>query len=132
MSEPFVLCTPRRGGSRGQAPTLQQLQREPLVIFARGVSPDYYQRVMSLCGLLGLDPQVRHVVRHWLSVVALVSRGTGYSLVPSAMADSGIAGVRFSALPETAIRSEVFMVWNARTMPGVLGELIGGLRAGGG
>jgi len=127
MSEPFVLCTPARQGSRAR-PALPQLVREPLVIFARGVSPDYYERVMSLCNQLGLDPPVRHEVRHWLSVVALVSRGTGYALVPKSMTDSGISGVRFSAIPDTQIRSEVFMVWNARKMPAILPELIASLK----
>lgn len=127
MSEPFVLCTPARKGSRAR-PALPQLVREPLVIFARGVSPDYYERVMSLCNQLGLDPPVRHEVRHWLSVVALVSRGTGYALVPKSMTDSGISGVRFSAIPDTQIRSEVFMVWNARKMPAILPELIATLK----
>ncbi len=64
--------------------------------------------------------------------MALVSRGTGYSLVPSAMTDSGIAGVRFSPIPDTGIRSEVFMIWNPRAMPAVLPEMIASLKAGGG
>lgn len=129
MSEPFVLCTPAPRGSRARAPSLAQLVRAPLVIFARGVSPDYYERVMSLCNLLELDPPVRHEVRHWLSVVALVSRGTGYALVPKSMTDSGISGVRFSHIPETPIRSEVFMIWNARKMPSILPELMSSLKA---
>jgi DNA-binding transcriptional LysR family regulator len=132
MSEPFVLCTPRAPASRSRAPSIGRLAREPLVIFARGVSPDYYERVMSLCAQLGLEPQVRHEVRHWLSVVALVSRGTGYSLVPGSMSDSGISGVHFSPIPDTGIRSEVFMVWNARKMPSILPEMIASLQARGG
>lgn len=130
MSEPFMLCTPHRPGSRSRVPTLQQLARQPFVIFARGVSPDYYERVMGVSDRLGLDPQVRHEVRHWLSVVALVSRGTGYALVPQALSDSGVSGVRFSPLPETQIRSEVFMAWNPRRMPAILPELIASLEAG--
>lgn len=132
MSEPFVLCTPARAGSRARPPTVQQLAREPLVIFARGVSPDYYERIMGLCSQLGLEPQVRHEVRHWLSVVALVSRGMGYSLVPQSMTDSGISGVRFSPVPDTGIRSEVSLVWNPRKAPAILPEMIASLKARGG
>lgn len=126
VSESFVLCTPS-GGARSKPPSLEKLARDPLVIFARGVSPDYYERIMRLCAQLGLDPPVRHEVRHWLSVVALVSRGTGYALVPEAMASCGISGVRFTALPETQIRSEVFLAWNARQMPAILPELLSSL-----
>lgn len=131
MSEPFVLCTPARGGRRARPPTVQQLAREPLVIFARGVSPDYYERIMGLCSQLGLEPQVRHEVRHWLSVVALVSRGMGYSLVPQSMTDCGISGVRFGPIPDTGIRSEVSLVWNPRKAPAILPELIASLNARG-
>jgi DNA-binding transcriptional LysR family regulator len=127
VSEPFVLCTPNRG-ARSKAPTLEKLARDALVIFARGVSPDYYERIISLCAQLGLAPPVRHEVRHWLSVVALVSRGTGYALVPQAMTGCGVSGVRFTALPDTPIRSEVFMAWNPRRMPAILPELIANLK----
>jgi len=125
VSEPFVLCVPASRARR--VPSPDALAHAPLVVFARGVSPDYYERVMGLCAQLGLHPQVRHEVRHWLSVVALVSRGAGYALVPQAMTECGIAGVRFGALPESSVRSEVFMVWNPRTMteglPGLVASL---------
>ncbi|GAB3653368.1 LysR family transcriptional regulator [Ramlibacter alkalitolerans] len=124
MTEPFVLCTPTRAGAARRAPRLEHFSREPLVLFSRGASPDYYERVLSLCAQLGLDPPVRHEVRHWLSVVALVSKGMGYALVPKALTESGLSGVRFTAIPETPIRSDVYMVWNERKMPPVLGELV--------
>jgi DNA-binding transcriptional LysR family regulator len=130
MSEPFVLCTPQSAAGGRRAPRLAQFAREPLVLFSRGASPDYYERVLSLCAQLGLDPTVRHEVRHWLSVVALVSKGMGYALVPKALSDSGLTGVRFSALPESPIRSDVYMVWNERKMPPVLGEMIATLGEG--
>ncbi|HET8748710.1 MAG TPA: LysR substrate-binding domain-containing protein, partial [Ramlibacter sp.] len=124
MSEPFVLCTREQGGARARAPRLQALAREPLVLFSRGASPDYYERVLSLCAQLGLDPTFRHEVRHWLSVVALVARGMGYALVPRSLEGSGISGVQFSRLPATAVSSDVYMVWNERKMPAVLPEMI--------
>lgn len=127
MSEPFVLCTPRPAGSR-RRPSVEQFSREPLVLFSRGASPDYYERVLSLCAQLGLDPPVRHEVRHWLSVVALVSKGMGYALVPKALSESGLSGVAFSAIPESPIRSEVYMIWNERKMQPVVGEMMAMLR----
>src|SRR5574337_1481544 len=67
LSEPFVLCTPRTAAVGRRAPRLAQFARAPLVLFSRGASPDYYERVLLLCAQLGLDPPVRHEVRHWLS-----------------------------------------------------------------
>ena len=124
MSEPFVCCVPAGHVAAG-SPVLDaaQLAGAPLVLFSRGASPDYYERVLALCAQLGLDPLVRHEVRHWLSVVALVGKGMGVALVPRALADSGVAGVAFVPLPASAIRSEVFMLWNERSMPAILPAL---------
>lgn len=127
-SEPFVLCRSLRPGHRRSPPTAEQLRSEPLVLFSRGASPDYYERVLRLCGLLGLDPSLRHEVRHWMSVVALVSKGMGYALVPQAMTHSGVAGVQFSPLPDSPIRSDVYMVWNERKKPAELPAIIASFR----
>lgn len=126
MSEPFVICAPAPAGkgSKAKALDLKDLARTPLVLFSRGASPDYYERVLSLCTQLGLDPPVRHEVRHWLSVVALVSKGMGYALVPQALMDSGVSGVLYSPIPESDIRSDVYMVWNERKMPAILPAMV--------
>jgi DNA-binding transcriptional LysR family regulator len=128
MSEPFVCCLPA-GHPAAKARRLDpaRLRDEPLVLFSRGASPDYYERVLALCAELGLDPMVRHEVRHWLSVVSLVGKGMGVALVPRSLANAGISGVRFRDLPETSIRSEVFAVWNERNAPVALPALVAAL-----
>jgi DNA-binding transcriptional LysR family regulator len=124
MSEPFVCCLPAaHPAARARRLDPALVLGEPLVLFSRGASPDYYERVRDLSKRLGLDPMVRHEVRHWLSVVALVSRGMGIALVPKALAGCGIGNVRFVTLPDAPVRSEVFMIWNERRMPAVLPEL---------
>ena len=45
---------------------------------SRAASPSYYETVLSLCVTAGFTPLVRHEVRHWLSVAALVSQGLGW------------------------------------------------------
>lgn len=123
MSEPFVCCLPAgHAAARSKTLKAQDLKGEPLVLFSRGASPDYYERVVSLCALLGWSPWVRHEVRHWLSVVALVRKGMGVALVPSALMDSGVADVVFKPLPESPVRSEVHVVWREREVPSILLE----------
>ena len=125
MSEPFMACVPaRHPASSATGWDAAHWRQTPLVLFSRGASPDYYERVLGLCTQLGLDPLVRHEVRHWLSVVALVAKGMGVALVPRALMDSGVAGVRFLPLPETGVLSEVHLLWNERQMPAVLPALV--------
>ncbi|MNT85656.1 DNA-binding transcriptional activator XapR [compost metagenome] len=64
-----------------------------------------------MCSAQGFYPQIRHEVRHWLSVVSLVSQGMGVAVVPAALARSGMAGAAFRPLAGTAVRSEVYCVW---------------------
>lgn len=121
VSEPFLCCLP---SSHGQATAdsvdLRKLSAEPLVMFSRSASPDYYERVLSLCEEQGFQPAVRHEVRHWLSVVSLVSKEMGIALVPQALSRAGISGVRFLPIGPSKHRSEVFLVWNDRQMPEIL------------
>jgi DNA-binding transcriptional LysR family regulator len=81
-----MLCAPTLG-VRSKVPTVEMLARDPLAILRARCCTGPLRAHMTLCTQLGLDPPVRHEVRHWLSVVALVSRRTGYALVPKAMCD---------------------------------------------
>jgi len=83
------------------------------VLFSRKASPDYYTRIVEMCGALGFYPNVRHEVRHWLSVVSLVAQGIGVSVVPAPLQRSGMAGAVFKPLLEDTPPSEVFAAWKA-------------------
>jgi DNA-binding transcriptional LysR family regulator len=128
-SEPFVCCLPtRHPAARRKAVQLHTLSEEPFVLFSRSASPDYYERILALCAEAGLQPRVKHEVRHWLSVVSLVAKGMGVALVPRALAESGIAGVRFVPIGDSQYRSEVYCVWSERHMPSVLPKLLEAIR----
>ncbi len=114
LSEPFVACLPtghKLARRRSIAPA--QLQGEPFFLFARSVSPDYHERILSICAAAGFQPEVRHEVRHWMSVASLVSQGMGVALVPEAMRYAAVRGVVFRPLDSDA-RSEAYCIWRAR------------------
>lgn len=125
VSEPFVCCVPAGHRlARRRIVELAALSGEPMVIFSRKASPDYYERILALCQEQGLQPAIRHEVRHWLSVISLVSKQMGVALVPRALHSTGIAGARFIAIPPSRYRSEVYCVWNGENMPAMLPALI--------
>src|SRR5690606_40391792 len=64
--------------------------------FSRDWSSDVCSSDLSQFHLAGLEPQIRHQVTHWLTIMALVAHGMGVSLVPKAL-----TGARF--------RQEVFL-----------------------
>lgn len=110
--EPFVCCMPEGHPLAARAEVaLTELRGEPFVLFSRKASPDYYNRIFEMCAAQGFYPQVRHEMRHWLSVVSLVSQGMGVAVVPAALARSGMAGAIFRPLADATVPSEVFCVW---------------------
>ena len=125
LTEPFVCCLPEgHPQARRRHADLAALADEPLVLFAREVSPDYYERIVALCVEAGFRPAQRHEVRHWLTVVALVAAGMGVALVPAALARAGMAGVRSLPLRNRSIGSVTRMLWDPERMTPTLRGLV--------
>ncbi len=103
VTEAFVLCLPQSHRlARRRRVDLAQLAGEEFVLFARAASPSYYETVLSLCVAAGFVPPIRHEVRHWLGVAALVAQGLGVAIVPACLARSGLQGACFIAFAHTA------------------------------
>lgn len=116
-AERFVACLPDTHAAAGRRTVrLAQLADDPFVLFARSASPDYYARIIDMCQQAGFHPKVRHEVRHWLSVVAVVAQGMGVSVVPAPLRRSGITGAVFRPLggiapSEGIFQSHVHCAW---------------------
>lgn len=117
MQEPFVACLPRQHAlADSLVLDLAQLKHERLVLFSSTVSPLYHQRIYQMCMAHGFAPEVRHEVRHWLSVLSLVSLGQGSAIVPAALQRVGMPDVVFIPLLGEQPQSELLAVW--RSQPG--------------
>jgi len=66
---------------------------------------------LSLCEHAGWMPPVVHELRHWLSVVSLVSQGLGVALVPQALQQSALAGAAFVPLLDVDVRYDTHCLW---------------------
>lgn len=132
LSEPFVACLPAGHRlARRRSVATASLREEPFVLFSRGASPDYHERILGICADAGFHPEVRHEVRHWLSVVSLVSQGMGVALVPSALRRTALRGAVFRPLEEEVARSEAFCVWRDGPENAVVEGFLRALRAAG-
>lgn len=114
--EPFVCCLPADHAlARKRRIDLATLQDQPFVLFARSVSPDYHERILAVCAAAGFHPEVRHEVRHWLSVVSLVSQGLGVALVPASLKRAQLQGAVFVPLAgeasDAAAESHAYCIW---------------------
>ena len=114
-AEPFLCCLPA-GHSLAHARALApaSLRDETFVMFAREASPDYHERVLTICSSAGFTPDIVHEVRHWPSVVTLVARGLGVALVPQAVRGAATEHeARFVPLDAQSVQSLAYCVWRA-------------------
>lgn len=113
-SQPLVACLPTSHPLAGEPHLgLQALVGQDLVVVSRTVSPDYNERILQLCEQSGWMPPVVHELRHWLSVVSLVSQGLGAALVPQALAQSALAGAVFVPWSEVDVRYDTRCLWRS-------------------
>ena len=77
---------------------LDELAEEPFVMFARNVSPGYFDSIIAVCRGAGFSPRILHEVRSVATQVAFVGCGQGIALVPAALKRVSPDGVVFKAL----------------------------------
>lgn len=112
--QPFVACLPAGHALAGlPSLSLQRLQGEPFAMVSRAVSADYHERILAICTEAGFTPEIRYELRHWLSVVSLVSQGLGVALVPQAMQQSALPGTAFVPLDSATSPYDTYCLWKS-------------------
>jgi len=91
---------------------LASLASEPLVMFARKVSPLYFDNLIATCRAHGYSPRVLHEVRSVASQIAFVSCGQGIALVPAAMKKLAPANVVMRPLSQKVSVVTTTYAWN--------------------
>jgi DNA-binding transcriptional LysR family regulator len=111
-SQAFICCLPAGHAlARKRSLSLSALQGEPFAVVSRAVSPDYHERILAICTEAGFYPEMRYELRHWLSVVSLVSQGMGVALVPAALRQSAMAGAAFVPLDAATTPYDTHCLW---------------------
>ncbi|MGH8831672.1 MAG: LysR substrate-binding domain-containing protein, partial [Polaromonas sp.] len=132
-SEPFVCCLPAEHPlARQRTLSLRLLQGEPFAVVARAVSPDYHERILSICTEAGFYPEIRYELRHWLSMVSLVSQGLGVALVPAALRQSAMAGAVFVPLEGSTPPYDTHCLWKTSRDNAALAAFVNAVRAASG
>ena len=78
----------------------------------------------------GWMPTVVHELRHWLSVLSLVSQGLGVALVPQALQQSALAGVVLVPLRQVDVRYDTRCLWRSGRDQTALGDFVQAVQQG--
>ena len=117
LREPFVVCVPPgHPVLNAERFSLDMLRDEGFICFWREASPTYFDRIVSLCVAAGFTPRIRHQVRQWTTVVAMVGQGMGVAIAPQCLMRSGMKAA-FIPLEDRPY-SELKCMWSeAREQP---------------
>jgi DNA-binding transcriptional LysR family regulator len=91
---------------------LSELARESFIMFAREVSPDYFDSITAACRANEFTPRIVHVVRSVSSQIAFVGCGQGVALVPGSMRKLAPDNVTIKPLKESVKVVTAAVAWN--------------------
>ncbi|HEY0294455.1 MAG TPA: LysR family transcriptional regulator [Bordetella sp.] len=96
QDEPMKIVLPARHPlARHRALPLSALAGEAFVIVPGSAGATLYNEIMNLCRELGFEPALAQPAPQVSSVINLVAAGLGISIVPAALAQVRVAGVRY-------------------------------------
>lgn len=118
--EPMVLALPDAAPRRWRP---EELLRQPLVIFPRGIAPSLYDAVLAFYHHHRATPAIAQEAIQMQTIVNLVSAGLGIALVPRSMTLLQRPGIAYRSLPAAlagaAPSCETSLVWRADAPPAV-------------
>lgn len=88
-----------------------QLAKESFIIFSSEDSPDYYDKIMSICENQGFTPQVSHRTVHDNTIFKLVESGLGVAIVPSSFRHDSNWNVKFIELSNIPQEAKLSVAW---------------------
>lgn len=117
---------PLAGGPRVR---LASLADQDFVMFARRVSPVYFDSVVASCRSNGFSPRVLHEVRSVASQIAFVGCGQGIALVPASLEMMASENVVFRPLRERVNVVTTAIAWDGARENPLVASVISALRA---
>lgn len=93
------------------------LQKEPLVFFARRMGPLAFDRTIACCQGNGFRPNIVQDAPQWPTLVRLVAAGLGVSLAPACVASVAIPGASTAKCMQHAGQPSISRLRRGRTNP---------------
>jgi DNA-binding transcriptional LysR family regulator len=121
---PEAWCRNGRIGHTNGELTLARIASEPLILFPRGSAPALHDLVMGYFAEHDLKPVLGQPAVQMQTIVALVSVGLGFSLVPEAMRSLARAGSSYIPLAGNSPVVETGLIWRRDNTPPAVNHLV--------
>ena len=108
----IVLATPTSWSDRfSERICVAELEKMPFIGFHREEHPAYHDRLLAVCGKVGISPRTVQIVRDEGAVLSLVSAGIGVAIVNDANKDRPPSGVRFLPVEDLSLPLSLHFAW---------------------
>ncbi|MFT6868208.1 MAG: DNA-binding transcriptional LysR family regulator [Cyclobacteriaceae bacterium] len=90
---------------------LGQLSDEKFILFSSDYSPQYYDKIISICQDQGFQPQISHKSVHAFTIFKLVESGLGIAIVPTSLVEGyqlGIRSIELKSIPQRTVLSAIW------------------------
>lgn len=104
---------------------LTALAGEPFVLVPGPAGVTLHDEIVRACGEAGFSPQLAQPAPQVSSVINLVAAGLGVSIVPAAIAQVQVKGVRYVDVQGAKMRARLALGWREGDASATLGNLVG-------
>jgi len=101
-----------------------QLSEENFILFDPTYSPQYYNKIMSICSDLGFTPQVSHNSVHASTIFRLVENNMGVSIIPTSLASGFDLKIKCIELKGIKQRAVLSVAWNKKNRNPCLPQIL--------
>jgi DNA-binding transcriptional LysR family regulator len=119
-TEPLVLAHAQDWGltRRGRAPALEDVLRQPQVVFPREIAPSLFDALLGFYRAHGATPQIAQEAIQMQTIVNLVSAGMGVAWVPRSVCALQRPGVRYQPWPHEQVPAcDTSLIWRPEASP---------------
>ena len=99
---------------------VNQLSEESFILFSSDYSPQYYEKIISICEDKGFHPKVTYKSVHAYTIFKLVESGLGVAIIPTSLKFGYNLQVKFLEIPKISQQTTLSAVWSERNRNPVL------------
>lgn len=103
---------------------VDQLAKASFILFSSDYSPQYYEKIISICEDKGFHPKIAYKSVHAYTIFKLVESGLGVAIVPTSLKHGYDLDVKFLEIPNISQQTTLSAVWSERNRNPVLSTVL--------
>ena len=125
LRETLVLAIPADHPLAGRGRlAMVEVADQALVMHPRHIGTGLYDKIITLCGRAGFQPQVAVEAHQMSTKISLVGAGLGLAVVPQTMRRLPFEGVAFADIDDDEAFIDLLMVYRAGSPPAVVANFL--------